>query len=62
LESDEILVWEKIQIAESALRERLQVLPKTLSAGGERTEVEVALKYLNLLKGNLTSGGYDVGL
>lgn len=61
LESDGALVWEKIQSAESALRKRLEVLPDSLSFRSERIEVESALKYLNLLRDNL-SGGYDVGL
>lgn len=61
LESDGALVWEKIQSAESALRERLEVLPDSLSFRSERMELESALKYLILLRDNL-SGGYDVAI
>jgi hypothetical protein len=62
LESDGTLVWEKIRIAESALRERLEALPDPVTARPERAEVEGAIKFLNLLKENLTRGDYDVGL
>ena len=61
LESNGASVWEKIQSAESALRERLEVLPDSLSSRSERTELESALKYLNMLRDNF-SGDFDVGL
>ena len=61
LESDEAVVREKIQTAESALRERLESL-QSLVGWSERKEVEGALKFLNLLKDNLARGNYDVGL
>jgi hypothetical protein len=62
LESDRTLVWEKIQMAESALREQLEALPDSLSFRAERMELEGSLNFMNLLKDNLTRGDYDVGL
>jgi hypothetical protein len=56
LESDSTRLRERIERADSAMRERLNELPET---SVEKIDIESALKYLHILSVHLSTVGRD---